>query len=117
LADVLKVSAAWARCARDNGWPDIADPAERAGSLPEVVIPVTIASGQLDALLTACPPFDAAAFRAAQKAWAEGDTSSPAPAFPNLTVSPSDGSAAGEAARVQLLEQINQAQAEAIESA
>ena len=50
----------WAACARDNGWPDTQDSAIPADDLtvPEVLLPATIAEDQLRQLLVACPDFD-----------------------------------------------------------
>jgi hypothetical protein len=112
---VAEASTKWATCARKNGHLDITDPEPTSpGGLPEVVIPATITTSELAKLLKTCPPYDAAAFQKTKDAWAKGDTSYQAPAFPNLTVSPSDGTNKGEQTRIELLELINQTQAQAL---
>jgi hypothetical protein len=66
--DVLVVSASneWARCARENGWPTVADAHPTGGSIdrdsyspPITLLPPTILEHELDALLAACPNFRA----------------------------------------------------------
>jgi hypothetical protein len=61
---VAVASNAWAACARDHGYPDIADagPVVADGSLtfPEVVIPVRMSVDELRLLLKSCPFFDEA---------------------------------------------------------
>ncbi|MDR1432486.1 MAG: hypothetical protein LBI99_10265 [Propionibacteriaceae bacterium] len=114
LDALRQATVSWARCARHNGWADIADPAQTtATELPEAVIPSTITAGELDGLLRACPPFDADALAKARQAWEEGDANHQAPAFPNIAISPSDGTQKGEREREKLLDQLNQAQAAA----
>ncbi|MDR2566369.1 MAG: hypothetical protein LBC97_10025 [Bifidobacteriaceae bacterium] len=115
VAQVGEATDEWAACARDKG--EIAVEVVPAGTdhpLAEAVIPVTLTMDQLNALLNVCPPFDQAAFAEAKAAWAAGDTAHPAPAFPNITVSPGDGTEAGESARAALLDRINEAQGNAL---
>jgi hypothetical protein len=110
---VLAESNSWAACARAHGWPDIADADPAAGALAEIEIPASITEDELRRLLADCPPFDAAAYAAAQAAWAAGDTAYPAPEFPYLTIGPASAATGGEAARTELLDLINQLQSEA----
>ncbi|MDR1806995.1 MAG: hypothetical protein LBR33_03635 [Propionibacteriaceae bacterium] len=58
----VEASNEWAKCARDNGYPDIKDTAMPTDEdhYPTVVLPVTITEEQLRALLEVCPAFDPA---------------------------------------------------------
>jgi hypothetical protein len=61
-----EVSNEWAACARQNGWPDVADAdppvADGYETYPTVVVPGSITVDQLDALLDVCPVFDEEAY-------------------------------------------------------
>ncbi|MDR0626234.1 MAG: hypothetical protein LBG11_03075 [Bifidobacteriaceae bacterium] len=52
----------WAACARENGYPQVKDPAPPVAdgwvTMPLVVLPGTITATDLRALLTECPNFD-----------------------------------------------------------
>ncbi|MDR1078962.1 MAG: hypothetical protein LBL55_09955 [Propionibacteriaceae bacterium] len=115
---IRQESNRWADCARQNGWPDVADagPVGLSG-LSEVVIPSRIDEAGLRALLTACPPYDAAGYAVAAEAWAQGDTDYPAPAFPYLTIAEPDPVKGDWEARNQLLDLLNQLQSEAYAAA
>ncbi|MDR1214612.1 MAG: hypothetical protein LBK54_11120 [Propionibacteriaceae bacterium] len=115
---IRQESNRWADCARLNGWPDVADagPVGLSG-LSEVVIPSRIDEAGLRALLTACPPYDAAGYAVAAEAWAQGDTDYPAPAFPYLTIAEPDPVSGDWEARNQLLDLLNQLQSEAYAAA
>lgn len=90
----IDASTKWARCARENGWPDIKDPGKpKTNQIPQAIIPSTMTINELEKLLTDCPPLD--------------KTVDP-PARPYITVSSSDGTDAGEAARSALLVRINE---------
>jgi len=97
---VLAESASWAACARDHGWPDIADPDPAAGALAEVVLPATITADELRQLLADCPPFNP-------------DTDE----FPYLTIGAASADTGGEAARTELLDLLNRLQSEAFAAA
>jgi len=60
LAAELAADLAWAQCARDHGWSNIADPLLPADSqqAPLVFVPLDMAEDQLRALLAVCPNFD-----------------------------------------------------------
>ncbi|MDR1799531.1 MAG: hypothetical protein LBR19_06590 [Bifidobacteriaceae bacterium] len=58
-AETAAVSNDWARCARDNGWPEVADAtapvADGYETSPTVLLPITMTEDQLTALLEVCP--------------------------------------------------------------
>jgi hypothetical protein len=58
----------WAKCARQNGYPDLQDPAPPQAdgwtTRPVAVLPAATTVGALQALLAACPNFDVAAHKA-----------------------------------------------------
>lgn len=97
IAQIGDASVGFAQCARDNGWPDVADPATDT-ALPEVVLPLAITTEQIDDLMAACPPID---------------HSGSQPVFAAITIADSDGSADAENARVELLDYLNQAMSRA----
>lgn len=92
---VLAESNSWAACARQHGWPDIADADPAAGALAEIVIPATITADELRQLVADCPPFNPATNE-----------------FPYLTIGPASDATGGEAARTELLDLLNQLQSE-----
>jgi hypothetical protein len=62
LRDKQKIAEAsneWAACARNNGWPDLADAqpgnADGYATVPTVLLPATITVQELEALLEHCP--------------------------------------------------------------
>jgi len=59
IAQAVTVANTWTACARENGWPDIADIAV-PDSIDDVAvhIPASITEDQLRQLLDACPNFD-----------------------------------------------------------
>ncbi|MDR2114275.1 MAG: hypothetical protein LBO75_03230 [Bifidobacteriaceae bacterium] len=64
----LDAGVKWAVCARENGFPEIADPFPPDGQEPStreavVLLPYDITEDQLRALVEACPPFDVNAHR------------------------------------------------------
>ncbi|MDR0284190.1 MAG: hypothetical protein LBI33_04775 [Propionibacteriaceae bacterium] len=61
LALEVESNNQWAACARDNGWPEVADspmPTE-VGVEPQIILPDRMTEDQLRLLLAACPNFDA----------------------------------------------------------
>ncbi|MDR1428000.1 MAG: hypothetical protein LBJ08_09660 [Bifidobacteriaceae bacterium] len=52
----------WIACARENGYPGLADVTATANSWPRALLPFDIADEALSALMTACPPVDADAY-------------------------------------------------------
>jgi mRNA interferase MazF len=76
-----QASAAWAQCARDNGFPDTKDPAapvaDNYATQPTAVLPATIAEGDLRQLLEDCPPIDPTAEAAWEEARAAGGYQNP----------------------------------------
>jgi hypothetical protein len=98
---VLAANIAWATCARENGWPDIADPGPTtAGAVPSVELPSEMTLEELNLLLESCVPLD---------------TSTDPPTLPYITVGPSDGTVEGASHRESLLDRLNEAQSEAWE--
>jgi hypothetical protein len=73
LAGALRQAEAgveWAACARENGYPQVADPetptlAEVDTAAPAVWLPESMTEAELKSLLAACPVFDRAAWEAA----------------------------------------------------
>ncbi|MDR2374075.1 MAG: hypothetical protein LBD77_08285 [Bifidobacteriaceae bacterium] len=72
-----KVTAEWAACARDNGYPNVKDPdppvADEWSTQPTAVLPADITTDQLRALLAVCPNFDAEKQKAYDEAVAAMD--------------------------------------------
>ncbi|MDR0366282.1 MAG: hypothetical protein LBH68_05595 [Bifidobacteriaceae bacterium] len=62
----------WIACARENGYPDLADPAEPVAdeflTMPEAILPGDTTPDQLRTLLGACPNFDAEQYAALDEA-------------------------------------------------
>jgi hypothetical protein len=62
----------WIKCARQNGYPDMADPlpakVDRFATTPTAVLPVNTSEAELRALLAQCPAFDEEAFIAQMEA-------------------------------------------------
>jgi hypothetical protein len=58
----VEAGVRWATCARENGYPTVADPdqpvADNNTTTPTVALPTTITEEQLRGLLAACPNFD-----------------------------------------------------------
>ncbi len=101
----------WAACARDQGWPQVADVAAPAdGSLPpEVLLPFSITEDQLRQLVADCPTFDPALFEAGA---AFGDASADLPeiGFDTTGADEFDSAAADKLGR--LLDILNAAQSD-----
>ncbi|MDR1798775.1 MAG: hypothetical protein LBR19_02675 [Bifidobacteriaceae bacterium] len=61
-AQMAEAANDWARCARDNGWPQVGDAsapvADGYQTSPTVFLPASMTADQLAALLEACPAFD-----------------------------------------------------------
>ncbi|MDR0625792.1 MAG: hypothetical protein LBG11_00805 [Bifidobacteriaceae bacterium] len=59
---VLEATTNWIKCARDNGFPDLADPAPAKAddwqTNPTAILPGTITEAELRTLLEQCPNFD-----------------------------------------------------------
>lgn len=98
---VTDATTAWAACAQQHGWPDIATLAPtQPGALPEAVIPTTITPQQFSRLLSDCPPLD---------------TTGAQPVFPTITIAASDGTQTDENKRATLQTQLNQAMTKALQ--
>ena len=59
---VLEATTEWIKCARDNGFPDLADPAPAKAddwqTYPTAILPGTITEAELRTLVDKCPNFD-----------------------------------------------------------
>ncbi|MDR1633579.1 MAG: hypothetical protein LBS27_01360 [Bifidobacteriaceae bacterium] len=78
---VAEASTEWAKCARENGFPNIKDPdppkADEWATNPSVLLPGDITEQALRDLLAVCPNFDAEKAKALDEAYAalQGDPS------------------------------------------
>ncbi|MDR2565516.1 MAG: hypothetical protein LBC97_05545 [Bifidobacteriaceae bacterium] len=63
---MLEATTGWIKCARDNGFPDLKDPAPAKAddweTQPMAVLPGDITVPELEALLVKCPNFDSESF-------------------------------------------------------
>ncbi|MDR2378396.1 MAG: hypothetical protein LBD70_03070 [Bifidobacteriaceae bacterium] len=70
--NIARATSEWAKCARENGFPEIKDPeppvADDYMTQPTAVLPADITEDQLRALLAACPNFDPEKWEAYEKA-------------------------------------------------
>jgi hypothetical protein len=59
---IVEATAAWASCARDNGFPQVKDPepavADNFETMPIALLPASITEDQLTALVKACPTYN-----------------------------------------------------------
>ncbi|MDR1118122.1 MAG: hypothetical protein LBL01_02335 [Bifidobacteriaceae bacterium] len=72
----LEATAKWVKCARDHGYPDMADPppavADQYLTEPTALLPRDTTEPELRALLGNCPNFDAEAHQAVDEAFEAG---------------------------------------------
>jgi hypothetical protein len=90
---VAKAGAEWAACAREHGFPGVADPpppvADNNATRPQVVIDFEVTPDQLRQLAADCPTWDKAAAGAYVEALNQGvdpDELPPVPYSPEITV-------------------------------
>jgi hypothetical protein len=79
----VKANNQWAACARDNGFPNVADtsmPEQLDGSQwPMVLLPTSITEEQVRTLVEACPNFDPEAAERMNAWWADNPTATGLP--------------------------------------
>jgi hypothetical protein len=92
IQGVLDATNTWIACARENGYPDLADIPDSSGDTdfyPTAELPATIDEPALRALLEACPTFDEDAQREAYDAVTRGE-SVEFPAMPSVGIAMPD---------------------------
>ncbi|MDR1440930.1 MAG: hypothetical protein LBJ02_00805 [Bifidobacteriaceae bacterium] len=72
--EVVDATIGWVECARQNGFPDMADPAapraDNFQTLPTAVLPADVTEAEVRALAASCPTLDIAAAKARDDALA-----------------------------------------------